>query len=203
MFALVDWTRVIYLVRHGQSEANRDGLLVGHLDVALTPQGEAQASELVGKLGTVALALSSPLERARRTGELAVPSTSIEIDSAFIEMNYGELEGRPLKEVGATTWRSLQDNHEWRVPGGESMADVDRRVHDRLDSLVRDYPEIVQSSDANLVIFSHVSPIKSAVAWALGVHGGSAWRMRLDNATITAVTTVAGRPSLLRYNSRV
>lgn len=202
MFSLVDWTIVIYLVRHGQSEANRDGLLVGHLDVALTSQGEAQAQELVGKLGKVVMALSSPLQRARRTGELAVPATSIEVDSAFVEMNYGELEGRPLRDVGATTWRTLQDNHSWRIPGGESMADVDRRVHDRLDALLRDHAEIVSSADENIVIFSHVSPIKSAVAWALGVHGGSAWRMRLDNATITAIGAVAGRPSLLRYNSR-
>jgi broad specificity phosphatase PhoE len=193
---------MIFLVRHGQSEANRDGLLVGHLDVSLTSVGEAQARELDGNLGHVVMAMSSPLERARRTGELAVPSAKIDIDNAFIEMNYGELEGQPLKEVGATTWRALQDDHEWRIPGGESMADVDERVHDRLDSLLREHADVVASPHENIVIFSHVSPIKSAVAWALGIHGGSAWRMRLDNATITAIGAVAGRPSLLRYNSR-
>jgi len=202
VFATVDGTGVILFVRHGQSEANRDGLLVGHLDVPLTSEGEDQAQELVGKLGTVVAAWSSPLERARRTGELAIPTATIEVDSAFIEMNYGELEGRPLKEVGATTWRTLQSDHEWRVPGGESMADVDARVHARLDALLAEHTEIVTSSQENIVIFSHVSPIKSAVAWALGIHGGAAWRMRLDNATVTAIGAVGGRPSLLRYNSR-
>ena len=107
-------SRVIILVRHGQSEANRDGLLVGHLDVALTSEGERQAQGLVGALGTVVKALSSPLERARRTGELASPESGIEIDPAFIEMNYGELEGQTLREVGAATWRTLQEDHEWR-----------------------------------------------------------------------------------------
>ena len=196
------WPRVIFLVRHGQSEANRDGLLVGHLDVALTSEGERQAQGLVGALGTVVKALSSPLERARRTGELASPESDIEIDPAFIEMNYGELEGQPLKEVGTATWRSLQADHDWRIPGGESMADVDARVHARLDALLNEYGDIVASPSENIVIFSHVSPIKSAVAWALGIHGGAAWRMRLDNATVTAVGVVGGRPSLLRYNSR-
>ena len=195
-------SRVIILVRHGQSEANRDGLLVGHLDVALTSEGERQAQGLVGALGTVVKALSSPLERARRTGELASPESGIEIDPAFIEMNYGELEGQSLKEVGSATWRALQADHDWRVPGGESMADVDVRVHARLDALFDEYADIVASPLENIVIFSHVSPIKSAVAWALDIHGGAAWRMRLDNATVTAIGAVGGRPSLLRYNSR-
>lgn len=193
---------MIYLIRHGQSEANRDGLLVGHSDVALTEIGEQQARALDGTLGNVVYSWSSPLQRARRTGELALPNVAIEIDAAFIEMNYGDLEGQTLREVGAQTWKTMQDNHEWRVPGGESMADVDVRVHRRLDELLQSHHDLVASSDEHIAIFSHVSPIKSAVAWALGVHGGAAWRMRLDNATVTAIGVMAGRPSLLRYNSR-
>ena len=52
------------------------------------------------------------------------------------------------------------------------------------------------------MIFSHVSPVKASVAWALGVPGTVAWRIRLDNATMTSITTVAGRPSLIGYNVR-
>lgn len=198
----MDWTSVIYLIRHGQSEANRDGLLVGHLDVDLTDVGVAQATALSGQLDGVVRVLSSPLLRARRTAELAVPDVALEIEPAFIEMNYGELEGQTLREVGAATWRTLQDDHEWRVPGGESMADVDRRVHHRLDELMVQEPDLVASHEEHLAIFAHVSPVKSAVAWSLGTHGGVAWRMRLDNATVTAIGVVAGRPSLMRYNSR-
>ena len=64
------------------------------------------------------------------------------------------------------------------------------------------FRSLVTSSDEHIAIFSHVSPVKSAVAWALGVHGGVAWRLRLDNATVTAIGAVGSRPTLLKYNER-
>ena len=193
---------MLILVRHGQSTANRDGLLVGHLDVALTDEGHAQATRLVDSLKGATTVLSSPLQRARHTAEAAVAHKTAELDEAFIEMNYGELDGQRLADVGGTTWRQLQSDHEWRVPGGESMADVDRRVHDRLDRLAQEYAPLLASPDEHVVIFSHVSPIKSAVAWALGVHGSVAWRIRLENATMTTIGLTAGRPTLMHYNVR-
>lgn len=202
MHPYLDSGVVILLIRHGQSTANRDGLLVGRSDVELTEVGESQAQALVGRLGTVRVALTSPLRRAVRTAELALPGAEITEEPAFIEMHYGELEGQPLAQVGRVTWQSLQENHEWRVPGGESMADVDSRVHGRLNEIFRDTATLVASPDEHLAIFSHVSPVKSAVAWALGVHGGVAWRLRLDNATVTAIGAVGDRPTLLRYNER-
>jgi probable phosphoglycerate mutase len=47
---------------------------------------------------------------------------------------------------------------------------------------------------------SHVSPIKSAMVWALGVPGSAAWRMRLDNGSVTTITTRLSTPALLHYN---
>ena len=53
-----------------------------------------------------------------------------------------------------------------------------------------------------MVVFSHVSPIKAAVAWALGVSGpATSWRMTLGQATITRVRTAPGNPALLAFNS--
>lgn len=193
---------VLILVRHGQSTANRDGLLVGHMDVALTDEGRVQAERLQGALSGAKRVISSPLTRARHTAALAIPHLEAELDHAFIEMNYGELDGQLLREVGATTWRSLQEDHEWPVPGGESMADVDLRVTQRLNELAEQERELIASPVEHLVIFSHVSPVKASVAWALGVPGTVAWRIRLDNATMTSITTVAGRPSLIGYNVR-
>jgi probable phosphoglycerate mutase len=193
---------MMLLIRHGQSTANRDGLLVGRTDVALTEKGEQQAASLSGRLGNVRVAFSSPLVRAKRTAELAVPGVDIKDDTAFIEMHYGDLDGQLLADVGRETWRALQEDHDWRVPGGESMKDVDERVHARLDDLFSTNLALVASSDEHIAIFSHVSPVKSAVAWALGVHGGVAWRLRLDNATVTAIGAVGSRPTLLKYNER-
>ncbi len=195
-------SRMLILVRHGQSTANRDGLLVGHLDVELTEEGRAQAARLQHALSGTERVISSPLSRARETAILAVPHLIPEADDAFIEMNYGELDGQLLRDVGAATWKILQEDHERVVPGGESMADVDRRVHARLDSLFAEEAELIANPTKHLVIFSHVSPVKSAVAWALAVHGAVAWRIRLDNATMTSITSVAGRPSMVGYNVR-
>lgn len=191
---------MLILVRHGESTANRDGLLVGRTDAPLTERGRAQARALQPVLANTVVAYSSPLTRARETAATAMPRQTPVVDDAFIEFHYGELEGTPLAEVGGATWRQLQREHDVPLPGGESMADVDARVRARLVALFEEHDDVVSNPEYHVVIVSHVSPIKAAVAWALGVPGDVAWRIRLDNATTTTIGSLHGRPMLLSYN---
>jgi broad specificity phosphatase PhoE len=191
---------VIYLIRHGQSTTNELGLLVGRSDPRLTELGQRQARALTPWLGDVDDVWVSPLVRARETAELALPGYAQTVRESFIEVDYGELDGTSLAEITTEHWRSFEFEHEHAFGGGESLAGVDKRVHAELDGLLDDDSSLLHSSSRHLAIVSHVSPIKSAVTWALGVPGSTSWRMRLENGSMTVIGVRARGPQLIRYN---
>jgi len=192
---------VIILIRHGQSTTNAAHLLAGRGDPDLTEKGERQAVALRPYLAGVCEVWTSPLLRARRTAALAVPSIEATVCEDFIEVDYGTLEGRPLSAVTAEQWRAFESDHTMALGDGESLADLDVRVHGRLEQLRGEATSLLHDPERHLAVVSHVSPIKSAVTWALGVAGSVAWRTRLDNGSITAITMRRGVPALVRFNT--
>ncbi|MGH9019886.1 MAG: histidine phosphatase family protein [Acidimicrobiales bacterium] len=191
---------MIVLVRHGQSVTNALNLLVGRSDPELTELGERQARALRALLNDVAAVWTSPLTRARSTAQLCVPDVDARVIDAFIEVDYGDLDGHPLGAVTPAQWREFQTDHSYRLGGGESLASVDARVHAELDRLLADDESLLHQPRRHLVIVSHVSPIKSAMVWALGVAGSVAWRTRLDNGSLTTIGTREGTPRLIHFN---
>ena len=127
----------LLLVRHGQTEWNALGLMQGQTpDVPLTDLGHAQAAaaatELAG-LGPGAL-ISSDLLRARQTAEHCARATGLPValTPALREQGYGVLEGRPSRELwDVVDWT---DPH-WSAEGGESLAQLHRRVGGYLERL--------------------------------------------------------------------
>jgi broad specificity phosphatase PhoE len=197
------WTyfaAVLILIRHGQSTANAQSLLVGRTDAELTDRGRDQARALAHALVDVEVVLSSPLRRARETAELALAQIPVEIDESFIEQDYGLYDGRAMAEVAGTEWNAFRSSHEATLGDGESLADVDDRVHLRLEQWRNDPSSLIHDARRHIAVVSHVSPIKSAVAWALGVHGSTAWHMRLDNASITTIAVRESGPYLVTFN---
>ncbi|MDE3007656.1 MAG: histidine phosphatase family protein [Acidobacteriota bacterium] len=194
---------MIIFIRHGQTTTNAQGLLVGRSDPDLTAFGERQAVALREALDGVQEVWTSPLSRARRTAALALPHLRAVVNDAFIEVDYGHWDGRSLKEVSGEQWRAFEHDHDVAFDGGESLAAVDARVHNALDALLADAGSYLHRSDEHLAIVSHVSPIKSATTWALGVSGSVAWRTRLDNASLTTIGVRSGTPSLVRFNAVV
>ena len=191
---------MIILIRHGQTTSNAENLLVGRGDPALTELGERQARALSPLLENVREVWSSPLQRARDTAGLAIPHVEASLRDSFIEVDYGTLDGQPLSVVSALQWRAFERDHAMVFGGGESLADVDARVHAELDALLADEASLLHSRDHHLAIVSHVSPIKSAMVWALGVATSTVWRMQLSNGSITTITTRMATPALLHYN---
>lgn len=192
---------MIYLVRHGQSLTNADGLLVGRSDPALSELGELQARALRHWLVGVREVWTSPLRRARRTAELTCPNIEAEVREEFIEVDYGKWEGRHLSEVSMAQWKEFESSGDLVFEGGESLRSVDRRVHATLEHLLRDESSLLHRENEHVAIFSHVSPIKSAMAWALGVDGSVAWRTRLDNGSLTIIGTRGTSARLVRFNA--
>jgi len=192
---------VIILLRHGQTTTNELGLLVGRSDPRLTELGERQARALAPWLSDVDELWVSPLARARDTASLAMPGKAQMLRESFIEVDYGDLDGTSLTEIPTEHWRAFEHEHEHAFGGGESLAEVDKRVHAELDGLLDDESSLLHSPTRHLAIVSHVSPIKSAVIWALGVPGSTTWRMRLENGSMTVIGVRARGPQLIRYNA--
>lgn len=191
---------MIILIRHGQTTTNAQRLLVGHSDAELTELGERQSRALAPYLADVVEVWVSPLQRARATAKLALPHLEPMVNDSFIEVSYGALDGQPLNVISSEQWRAFEHDHDVALGGGESLASVDQRVHGELDALLADEGSLLHSGQHHLAIVSHVSPIKSATVWALGVSGSVAWRTRLDNGSITMIAARGPTPTLVRFN---
>lgn len=182
----------IILVRHGRTAANAGGLLLGHLDVPLDDEGRAQAAAVAATVPSPDLVISSPLERTRATAEaFGLP---VEVDAAWIELDYGEWDGRPLTEVPADAWAAWRADDDFAPPGGESLGRLSARVHDALDDLVD------RLDGRRAVVVSHVSPVKAAVGWALDLGPAVAWRTFVAPGSITRLGLGPVGPVLRAFN---
>jgi broad specificity phosphatase PhoE len=189
---------VIHFVRHGQTAHNRDGRLQGRVDLALSELGLQQADRVASRFAgaTIASVVSSPLQRARNTAAAiaAVVGCDVEVDDRLLELDYGEWDGRPLAEIRPERWAAWVADPNFAPPGGESLVSVTARV----ESFCRDHAE---ADAVRTIAVSHVSPIKAAVAWALGVDERVTFRMQLGLASITTIgTRPNGGGFLLSFN---
>jgi broad specificity phosphatase PhoE len=183
---------VLLLVRHGRTDVNARGLLQGRMDVPLDEIGMAQAAEVAKALGTPDRVISSPLLRARTTAEAF--GRPVEVDERWIELDYGELDGLPVASVGVDVWRKWRTDLGFAPPGGESIQAMAERVVAACEGLV------AAAADEDIVVVSHVSPIKADVTWVLGVSTETGWRTHLDAASITRVVCGSNGPVLRSFN---
>ncbi len=191
---------MLVLVRHGQATANAQGLLLGRTDVPLTDEGRKEAAALAPRLGPVHRAISSPLRRALDTAaELGLDP---EIDDRWIEVDYGEHEGRALSDVPADIWQVWRSDASYRPSGGESLLELGVRVREACEELFATPGEGARAEGADVVVVSHVSPIKAAVAWTLGCADDLAWHLRLSTGSITRIGWGSIGPVLDCFNER-
>lgn len=183
---------VLIVVRHGRTEANARGLLLGRADPSLDDTGRAQAARVAAALAGATKVVSSPLARCRETA--AAFDLPVEVNDRWIEMDYGEWDGRAVSEVSAAEWRTWRADPGFAPPGGESLAAVGRRVRAAAEDLV------VPATEGDVVVVTHVSPVKAAVAWALGVGDEVGWRTFVAPATITRIRVGDQGPVLTSFN---
>jgi probable phosphoglycerate mutase len=183
---------VIVVVRHGRTLSNAQGLFLGRADPPLDDVGRAQAAALGAAIGPVDEVITSPLLRAQETAEAI--DGPVRVDERFIELDYGEWDQQPLADVDPEAWGRWQSDMDFAPPGGESLLAVGERVRHALDEIA---PE---GRRRTVVIVTHVSPLKAAVAWALGVPDDISWRLFVTPASITRIDVSRGRPSLHGFN---
>jgi len=183
---------VLILVRHGRTHLNAIGRLQGRIDEPLDEVGKAQAVATAERVGPVDELIASPLVRATQTAEaFGVP---FETDERWIELAYGVYEGVPHADVPSGAWDNWKRDPGFVPEGGESLTALDDRVRAACEEL-RD-----RAADRSVAIVTHVSPIKSAVAWALGVGVEISWRAHLSHASICRIDMRRDGPVLFTFN---
>ena len=183
---------MLILVRHGRTAANAQGLLQGRLDLSLDDVGLLQARNLGWALSGATRLIASPLLRARETAAMIGPV--VEIDERWVELDYGRYDGRPQSNLAPEDWARWREDPTFAVEGGESLSSLLARVQPALEELV------ASARHETVVVVSHVSPIKAAIAWALGVGVEISWRCQLDQASISRVMIGPRGPSLKTFN---
>ena len=183
---------MLTLLRHGRTKANASGLLQGRSEIELDDLGHAQAEAAVASLDHVDLVISSPLRRAMQTASYF--DAPVQIDDRWAELDYGEFEGRRFSDLPADIWQDWHLNIDFRPPGGETLTELGQRTRSALEEL------LITSRDQQVVVVTHVSPIKAALAWALGVSDVIAWRCHLGTASITRIEMSAIGPVVHSFN---
>jgi probable phosphoglycerate mutase len=146
----------LYLIRHGNTEWSESHRYTGRTDLPLNERGETNARRLAVRLQGIGFAkvFVSPLQRARRTCELAGFLPEAQIDPDLYEWNYGSFDGRFSEEL-------RRENPDWNLfrdgcPGGESPQDVTARA-DRFIAQVR-------TLEGNIAAFASGHIIRSIAA---------------------------------------
>lgn len=184
---------MLYLVRHGRTGHNAGRRLLGREDVPLDDVGLRQAEALasVTALSNAVRVVSSPLMRARQTAAALGPPVSV--DDRWIEIDYGVFDGVRLEEA-PDLWRGWSTDLAYEPEGGESLAAVSKRVREACEELWE------EASESDVVVVTHVSPIKAAVAWAIGAGDETSWRMFVDVASVSSIGPGHVGPVLRVFN---
>lgn len=185
-------TQQVYLVRHGETAWSLSGQHTGVTDIPLTENGRKLAKLLAPVLAkeTFGLVLTSPLERARKTCELAGLGARAEIDRNLMEWDYGEYEGLTPKQIHAKApgWMLFSDG----CPGGEKPEQVGARV-DRVIARVRAVKE-------HAALFAHGHVFRVFAARWLGFPPTAGCHFLLDTATLNILSYYRGIPAVKRWN---
>ena len=154
----------IVLVRHGETDWNRDGRFQGHADPPLDDAGRAQARELAEQLATESLTAlyTSPLRRAHETAHLLASALGLDVhvSDALMEVDVGSWSGLTRAEIEARFpagfQRWLDYGHGW--DDGETYDELGQRVAEGLRRIAQAHP------NERVLAVTHGGPIRSALA---------------------------------------
>jgi broad specificity phosphatase PhoE len=180
-------------MRHGETAWSVSGQHTGTTDIPLTENGRRVAKLLQPVLTkeTFALVLTSPLQRARETCELAGLGGCAEIDRDLMEWNYGEYEGLTPQQIRAKNpgWMIFNDG----CPGGESPEQVGARI-DRVIAKVR-------AVEGHVALFAHGHVLRAMAARWLGLRAADGGHFLLDTAALSILSYYQDIPAVRRWNA--
>ncbi len=179
----------LIVIRHGETVANRENIFRGRMDFPLNEVGYRQAELLAKELLQYKLdaIYSSPLSRAIDTAKpiAKYQSLHIELEDDLTNICLGEWEGVPHKEISEKfpseydLWRT--EPEKLKIPGGESLADVQARSVSAIERLVQKY------CGQTIAVVSHRAVIKPLIAGLIGLPAPYFWKIHMDNSSYSII----------------
>ncbi|MGD0291693.1 MAG: histidine phosphatase family protein [Candidatus Binataceae bacterium] len=170
----------LYIARHGETAWSLSGQHTRLTDLPLTERGQSNARRLGNQLRgrSFAHVFTSPLQRARRTCELAGFGAEAEVDRDLLEWNYGDYEGLRTAEIHAKRpgWELFRDG----CPRGESAGDVGARAERMVDR--------VRAVQQDVLIFSSGHFLRVLAARWLGLEPEAGRYFLLSTASLSALS---------------
>jgi len=198
----------IILVRHGETEANKEGIFRGRADFPLNENGLRQAEALARELARfkVDFVISSPLSRALKTAQKIAESQScpLRVDERFTNISLGKWEGVPHKVVAEKYPREyelwLTQPEKLKIPGGETLSEV----------MTRSVAALVEYAETNsgrtFVVVSHRAVLKPLIAGLLEIKEPYFWKIHMDTGAYTVFHHTKARGFVLyvhNYNRHI
>ncbi|MFB3778220.1 MAG: histidine phosphatase family protein [Bryobacteraceae bacterium] len=183
----------LWIIRHGETEWSLSGQFSGRVDLPLTAHGEEEARATARALDGVSLdlVLCSPLQRARRTCEIAGYLSQARIEPAVAEWDYGDCTGFTEAQMrerfpGWTVW-------DGPIPGGESIEDVAARARGVISSL---------PPHGRVAVFSHGHFLRVLTTQFLRIEPQHGRHLALETGTLSILGLSDSFPAVLRWNQR-
>lgn len=183
----------IYLARHGETEWTKTGQHTGRTDIPLTPDGEDDAKLIGRRLAHLSFTnvITSPLQRAKRTSELAGFTATIDAD--LMEWDYGDYEGKMTVDIRKLHpgWQLLADG----APNGETGAQVAARA-DRVVARLK-------AMTGNVLVFAHGHYLRVLASRWVGADVSFAAHLLLGTSSISVLSFDHGKldePAIMLWN---
>lgn len=191
----------LWLIRHGETDWNKNQRFQGSSDQPLNERGTAQAKSLTDRLKDEHFdaVYSSDLQRAHQTAQYALEtqSTIIQTDARLREIDFGIFEG--------LTWEQIRTQYpeelaEWEADrnqnphGGETLD----RVVARVDAVLSDV--VMRHSQQKIALFGHGGTLAIMLALLMGTDPVNWWQYRMLNCAVTVVKIYEGGAVLIRFN---
>ncbi len=181
----------VYLVRHGESEGNRDGKFRGKADYPLTENGKRQAREVGEYLksinSNIKVIYTSPMLRAYDTAKIIADIIGVKFmkDKGFDNMDIGIWEGQKkeyIKKHFPKEWEIWINNpEELKIEGMETIESVKNRVVKRMNELKEEH------KDDTICVVTHRAILKPLVSGLIGIKSPFFWKIHIDNAALSVM----------------
>ena len=212
---------MVYLVRHGQTAWNTDGLFRGHHDVPLSDEGRKQADRAAAYLTDckISLIFTSPLSRSRETASIIADriGCSVHVQQGLTDVDFGQWEGKTSRDVASRYPDSyfLYKNHPERAafPEGETLSGCFERAVGSFFRILGGVASALESAEgdvgvasehqypANIAIVTHRVILKLIVLGILGLSPAQFWKIHLDTCSISELVYEHGHCILRKLNS--
>ncbi len=180
----------IFLLRHGETEANKAGRYQGSTDYPLSDTGRAQAKEVAGDLSQVNFAkiFTTPLSRAQETTKIVAPGKAFAIIPEFTERHFGDWENMTYTDIKTKygeVYRSwLKNPRETVIPGALTFAEHNERIIKGLSAVEKEHQPI---NEENFLIVAHGGTNRMIMLHYFNLDTSNFWRIKQDNCCVNII----------------